>query len=175
MIIKLYDIEDETTLKGSLNGSRYKRPEDTDVSFLSPIEYEIRAVKTGGDTVWLRGPVRAQLSLTCARCLENFAFSIDSELEIELLPKDAEPQGSELELKNDEMDVYFYEGDEIEIDPYIFEEIMLDIPIKALCSDACKGMCPVCGKNLNVGTCRCDKIGSSVLGEKLKSFLKEER
>jgi uncharacterized protein len=71
------------------------------------------------------------------------------------------------------LDQYYFKGDEIDIDPYVFEEVMLNLPIKTLCSDACKGMCPVCGKNLNNGDCRCEKTGSSTLGEKLKSFLKE--
>ena len=172
MIIKLYDIQDETVVRGSLEGSKLKRSEDTDVAFLSPIEYELTITKTG-DCVWLRGPVRTKLSLVCARCLKGFACSVESRLDIELVPKDAEPQAPEVELSNDEMDIHFFEGDEIDIDPYVFEEIMLTIPIKALCSDVCKGMCPSCGKNLNTGGCRCEKIGTSVLGEKLKSFLKE--
>jgi uncharacterized protein len=173
MIIKLYDIQDETIVRGSLEGSKFKRPEDTEVSFLSPIEYEIQAMKIS-DSIWLKGPVRAHLALTCARCLENFDFSIDSQLDIELRPKDTEPRGTEVELRNDELDIYYYEGDEIEIDSYIFEEIMLDIPIKALCSDACKGICPTCGKNLNAESCRCAKTGTTVLGEKLQSLLKKE-
>jgi uncharacterized protein len=172
MIIKLYDIQDEITVRGSMEGSRLKRPEDKDLSFLSPIDYEIAATKTG-DSVWLSGPVRAKLSLTCARCLEGFTLDVDARLNIELMPKETEPHSPEVELKNDEMDTYFYEGDEIEIDPFIFEEVMLNLPIKALCSDACKGMCPSCGKNLNLEACRCDKIGATALGQQLRSFLKE--
>jgi len=172
MIIKLYDIQGETVVHGNLEGSKLKRAEDTDLSFLSPIDYEITVSKTG-DSIWLRGPVRTKLFLTCARCLEGFAFGVESRLNVELMPKEAEPHAPEVELHNDEMDIYFYEGDEIDIDPYIFEEIMLNLPIKALCSDACKGMCPSCGKNLNIEACRCDKIGATALGEKLRSFLKE--
>jgi uncharacterized protein len=173
MIIKLYDMQEALVVRGTLEGLKFKRPEDAEVSFLSPIRYELIVTKTG-DNLWLRGPVHADLSLSCSRCLESFAYSIDSELSIELMPKEAEPSGSEVELKNDELDIYYYEGDEIDLDPYVYEEVMLGIPLKALCSDSCKGMCPVCGKNLNVETCRCEKIGTTVLGEKLKSFLKKQ-
>ena len=171
MIIKLYDLQDTISVKGSLDGAKLRRPEDTDIGFASPIEYEITIQKVG-DNVWLRGPVSAELSLTCARCLEEFTFPVSSNLDIELLPRQKTPAGEEVELKTDEMNVYYFEGDEIDIDPYVFEEVMLDLPLKALCSDACKGICPVCGKNRNVEECGCEKTGTA-MGEKLKIFLKD--
>jgi uncharacterized protein len=172
MIIRVYDIQESISVKGTVDGSGLKRPEDADLTFLSPIEYELRVSRVG-DNVRIQGPVEASLSLTCDRCLEPYAFTVRSVLDIELMPKEKQPKVAEMELQADEMDVYYFEGEEIEIDPYVFEEIMLNIPIKVLCSDACKGMCPVCGKNLNIEECRCEKTGTSALGEKLKSFLKE--
>jgi len=172
MIIKLYDLQENTSVKGLLDGARLKRPEDSDIAFLSPIEYEL-TVQKSGDNIWLRGPVRANLSLACARCLEQFDFSVASRLDIELLPRQEAPAAAELELTTDEMNVYYFEGEEIDIDPYVFEEIMLNLPVKALCSEGCKGICPVCGKNLNVDECRCERTGSTAMGEKLKAFLKD--
>ncbi len=172
MIIKLYDIQEGISVKGTLDGSRFAGPEDADVSFAGPIEYDL-TVKKIGDNVWVEGPVRARLSLTCDRCLEQFAYAVESRLDIELQPKEKEPTAPEVELKTDEMNLYYFEGDEIDLDPYVFEEIMLNMPLKSLCSEACKGMCPSCGKNLNLEECRCEKTGGSVLGEKLRSFLKE--
>jgi uncharacterized protein len=172
MIIKLYDIEEGVSVKGKLDGSRFKRPEDSDISFLAPIEYELTVTKSG-DNVWVQGPVRARLSATCARCLEEFAFSVESMLEIELLPKEKAAFAPEVELKPEEMDLCYFEGEEIDLDPYVFEEVMLNIPIKTLCSEACKGMCPTCGKNLNLEECRCDKTETSILTEKLKPFMIE--
>ncbi|OPY69137.1 MAG: hypothetical protein A4E57_01342 [Syntrophorhabdaceae bacterium PtaU1.Bin034] len=172
MIIKLYDIQERMSVKGALDGSRFKRPEDADLSFASPIEYNLTVWKAG-ENVWVKGPVRATLTLTCARCLEDFSFFVESEIDIELMPKEKQPSEPEVELKTEEMNLYFFEGEEIDIDPYVFEEVMLNIPIKALCSESCKGMCPSCGKNLNLEQCRCEKTGTTALGEKLKSFLKE--
>jgi uncharacterized protein len=172
MIIRLYDIEQGISVRGTMDGSRLKRPEDTDVSFLSPVEYDLKVSKAGVN-IWIKGPVRARLSLVCARCLEQFAFSVETEMDIELWPKESAPSAPEVELKTEELNVYYYEGDEIDLDPLVFEEVMLNMPIKALCSEACKGICPGCGKNLNLEACQCEKGGTSVLGEKLKSFLKE--
>ena len=172
MIIKIYDIEESLSAKGRFDGSKFRRPEDEELSFGSPIEYELTVTKSG-DTVWIRGPVRAEVTLRCSRCLEDFAYSIRTDLDIEFAPKSAAPDAPEIELKSDELDLYYYEGEEIEIDSFVFEEVMLNLPIKALCSESCKGICPTCGKNLNVEQCRCKKIGTTVLSEKLATFLKE--
>jgi uncharacterized protein len=172
MIIKLYDIQEGISVRGTLDGDALKRPEDSDISFLSPVEYELEIEKTG-NSIWIRGPVVARLSLTCARCLEQFTFSVASKLDMKLLPRNEAPSAPELELKTEEMDMYYFEGEEIDINPYVFEEIMLNIPLKALCADACKGVCPGCGRNLNIEECRCEKSGSTILTEKLNVFLKD--
>lgn len=172
MIIKVYDIEQSISVEGKLDGSRYQRPEDSGVSFLAPINYELTVTKSG-DNLWVHGPVRAQLSTMCDRCLEDFAFSVESELDIELSPKEKTVVAAEVELTPAEMDVYYFEGEEVDLDPYVFEEVMLNIPIKSLCSDSCRGLCPTCGKNLNIGECPCGKASAGVLADKLTSFLKK--
>ena len=172
MIIKLYDIEQALSVKGKLDGSHLLRAEDSDLSFLTPIEYELTVTKSG-NTVWVRGPVRATLSTVCDRCLEEFSFSVESDMDIELVPRTEATAAQEVELKPEEMDLYYFEGEEIDLDPYVFEEVMLNIPIKALCSESCKGMCATCGKNLNFGECGCEKPDTSVLAGKLKPFLKK--
>jgi uncharacterized protein len=172
MIIKLYEIQDRMSVRGELEGAAFKRPEDSDISFLSPVGYDL-TIEKAGDGFWVYGPVGARLSLTCARCLEQFAFTVASRLDIDLLPRRKTPGASEIELKTEEMNIYYFEGEEIDIDPYVFEEIMLNMPLKALCAESCKGMCPSCGKNLNLEECRCEKTGPTHLAEKLTSFLKD--
>jgi uncharacterized protein len=169
MIIKLYEIEDEIRVEGEVDGARFKRPEDAELNFPRPITYDLKIEKIGED-FRVFGKVNGLLSFPCARCLEEFSYAIETELHIDLMrkPKDFDP---EIELRDEELDVCYFEGDEVDLDPYVYEEVVLSIPIQALCSDACKGMCPQCGKNLNREECRCDRPGTSLLGEKLKLFL----
>jgi uncharacterized protein len=172
MIINLYDISEHLSIKGTLDGSKYQAPEENTVSFLSPVGYDLILTRSG-QNVWVRGPVEAKLALVCDRCLEDFTYTVRANLDIELVPKESAPDAPEVELKSEELDQYYFEGEDIDLDPYVYEEVMLNIPIKSLCNESCKGMCPVCGKNLNLAECRCDKTGTGTLGEKLKTFLKE--
>lgn len=57
----------------------------------------------------------------------------------------------------DEEPVYFFEGDEIDLFPYVEQSVFLQKPMKTLCSEDCKGLCPQCGINLNENECSCEK------------------
>ena len=172
MIVKLYDIEESLTVRGTMDGSRYKRPEDVEIAFESPIDYALTIQKMG-DNLHIWGPVHATLRLTCDRCLEGFTLPVDAQMNVELAPKGDAPKAAEMELRGDEMNLEYYEGDELELDPYVFEEVMLAVPIKVLCNEACKGICPECGKNRNGGECVCKGTEGTPLGEKLKTFLQD--
>jgi uncharacterized protein len=172
MIVKIYDIEESIAVRGTMDGARYKRPEDAEISFDAPIEYAL-TIRKMGDTLHISGPVHSVLKLTCDRCLETFTLPVDAQMNVELAPKGDAPKVAEMELKGDEMNLEYYEGEELEIDPYIFEEVMLAVPLKSLCSEGCKGICPGCGKNRNTGECACPASDGTVLGDKLKTFLQE--
>ena len=92
-------------------------------------------------------------------------------MSIKLVPRTELPDAPEMELHGEDLDVYYYEGDEIDVDPFVYEEVMLNMPVRPLCSEACKGICPQCGKNRNTEKCDCPEAPLSLLGEKLKSFL----
>jgi uncharacterized protein len=98
---------------------------------------------------------------------------VSAHLNIELAPKLDQPKLPEVELTCEEMNLYYFEGDELDLEPYVYEEVMLAIPIKALCDEACKGICPVCGRNQNTEACKCGASKGTSLGEKLQVFLKD--
>ena len=172
MIVKLHDIEESIIVKGAMDGSKYKRPEDADLIFETPVEYELSVTKIGSN-VRVEGPVRCVMRLFCDRCLEAFSLPVSAHLGIELAPAGDRSTLPEVELAGEEMDLDYFEGDELELDPYVYEEVMLAIPIKALCDEACKGICPVCGKNQNTEACKCGASKGTVLGERLQALLKD--
>jgi len=169
MIIKLSEIEDHIVVSGTLDDMNYRRIEGESTVF-SPIEYTITITKFD-KLISIKGSIDGTITLTCAKCLEEFFLPLHTTIDIELVPKEMTPHVAELELKGDDLDIYYFEGDEIDVDPYIYEEVVLNIPIKPLCHDACKGLCDVCGKNKNIEECTCHKNSYTLLAEKLKPFM----
>ena len=72
-----------------------------------------------------------------------------------LVPAKAEESREEIELSEEDLEYGYYEGEIVDCDPLIYEQIVLQIPIKVLCTEDCRGLCPDCGTNLNLEACNC--------------------
>ncbi len=79
------------------------------------------------------------------------------------------------ELKGDEMDTGFYTGSEINLHDILKEQILLNIHMKPLCDENCKGICPKCGKDLNTESCFCEEKDIDPRLEVLKSLLEKQK
>ncbi len=169
-MIRLSEIEDTQILKGEMDIAEFPRTDDIDFRLLKPVCYELSVAKFD-DTVTIDGALDVSASLACGRCLEEFDIELSVTMSIKLVPGTELPDSPEMELRGEDLDIYYYEGDEINIDPFIYEEVILNMPVRPLCSEACKGICPQCGKNKNTEQCDCPEAPLSLLGENLKSFL----
>jgi len=127
-----------------------------DFDFEKPLQTEVRVWKAGQSVV-IRGSVETALQLQCVRCLKGFSFPLTSSFELTLLPLKKTPAVEEVELGEKDMESSFYEGGEIQLSEIACEQIFLEIPFKPLCQEDCKGLCPKCGKDLNLGSCGCVK------------------
>ena len=106
------------------------------------------------ETVFIEGTAEAALEAPCCRCLEMTRLPVKSSFKYTLAPSLAEQQ-EERELTAEDLDFAYYEEDTIDLDSLIFEQIIPQIPIKFLCTETCKGLCPRCGVNLNTAGCQC--------------------
>jgi uncharacterized protein len=127
-----------------------------DFDFDSPLQGEARIDKAG-QSVLIQGKVHASLRFRCVRCLKEFSYPLSSTFELTLHPLKESSLGEETELSPEDMESNFFEGEEIHLSEIACEQIFLDIPYQPLCQEACKGLCPVCGKDLNLGSCSCAK------------------
>lgn len=129
-----------------------------------------------GGMVHITGHVRATPQLECSRCLESFPFEIDTDLDIDLAPAGSLGREGEHELVHGELDVEFYQGDEIEPREIIREQLLISIPMVALHSPACKGLCSVCGADLNKSECGHHRNAPGDFGafSALKDLLKKQ-
>jgi uncharacterized protein len=118
----------------------------------------------------VKGSIRTAAALPCARCLKECIVPIVSEFkEYFILPKYA-PQEEDKELLHDDLDISFLPEEGIELRDIVEEQIWLNIPLKTLCHDRCKGLCSICGADLNSGECGCDRQYSDPRFAALKSF-----
>src|SRR5215475_12169135 len=110
-------------------------------------------VEADGVEVFVRGRLAATVPLTCSRCVEAFAGRVAADLDVRLLPRPA--AADSVELGADDLDVDFYDNDELDLSRVVENETTLALPMKPLCRPDCRGLCAVCGANRNVVTCAC--------------------
>jgi uncharacterized protein len=110
-----------------------------------------------GTTLRVKGSLNFTALQDCSRCLNDFECSVSQPLELFYRTGKLEDSlvGKEAELTSDDLNVIAYKGNELDIWPDIREAMMLAMPMKPLCSEDCRGICPTCGKDLNIGECRC--------------------
>jgi len=125
-----------------------------DFLFETPIEATAKVWKAGQSIV-IKGGLKALLRLRCARCLEEFSYPLSSTFEVALTPSKEASSEEEVELSEEDMESNFYEGGEIQLSEIACEQIFLEIPYQPLCREDCRGLCPVCGKDLNRTSCEC--------------------
>ena len=70
-------------------------------------------------------------------------------------PEQPEEQEDEVELSDREVVVGYYDGERLDLGDVVREQLFLSLPLKRLCREDCRGLCPTCGKNLNTGACGC--------------------
>ncbi len=114
-----------------------------------------------GDRVRVIGHVSAELETACSRCLKPVGFDVDKDVDLEYWPDpEVEKEGEEISLSYDELSIGFYRDDQLDLSGVISEQIVLEIPMKPVCEEACQGLCPQCGADLNETACACEPVTS---------------
>ena len=124
------------------------------------------------ENIRVTGRVTAPLGLSCSRCLVDYPSFVDTNFTIFFRKDSIKTVSTEDELELGEMDLLSstYSGDEIDLTPEIEEQVAMEIPVKPLCSEECKGLCHQCGTDLNISSCSCSKEPVSITFSALKNF-----
>lgn len=113
-------------------------------------------IRRAGRRANVSGRLTARLQVDCDRCLKLVELPVDSEFELEYVtPEDYQSQQA-VELTEADLDLSVFDGEAIDIDELVTEELLLAVPAHVLCNDDCKGMCPVCGEDRNHVNCGCE-------------------
>jgi uncharacterized protein len=109
----------------------------------------------GGD-IWIEGSFEALGDGLCDRCSDPVTLRLGKAFRTFLTPKSRDrAPGAKVELHEEDLDVGYYDGTGVETNDVLWEQVALELPLKVVCSEACRGVCPVCGKNRNLEECSC--------------------
>jgi uncharacterized protein len=123
------------------------------IGLSGPLSGWIKVYLTG-KKVTVEGVLSTSLKLRCDRCLAPYDRDLSTNFRVFLSLRPYKGK-LDIELSEDDLDINFIDGRYLDSDQIIREQIALNIPMKAICSVDCKGLCPVCGCNLNIETCSC--------------------
>ncbi|HWO19195.1 MAG TPA: DUF177 domain-containing protein [Kofleriaceae bacterium] len=119
-----------------------------------------------GAHVFAAGTFRGEVTVACSRCVEPVKIPIDEKLRVTFMPRHELPEDAEeeaagegeegAEVAEEDLDLFPYDGESIDLEPLFREQFVLAVPFAPLCREDCKGLCPQCGIDRNTGTCSCE-------------------
>jgi len=158
-LIKKKSVHKDLDLDIDLDGFSYGYD---DIKVIEPIKFK-GELDVLGELFVMQGIVTGTIELTCSRCLVQFPHKLDIKI-IEKFSNDAD-------IADKDDDVTLIDSTTLDITEIVLGNIILSLPIKRLCSETCKGLCPNCGADLNVSECNCETVDVDPRLAKLKNFL----
>jgi len=144
--------------------------------FRTPVQVDVHVSVVGG-VIELDGYIQVEVEIPCGRCLTPSVYSLSGDFHqsfVEELPNITGEDGEELELTAEEMGLELFDGEAIDLDDEVQQQVVLLLPAHPLCDEACKGLCVECGANLNEEPCECAEKKVSMHFAALKDFKVEK-
>lgn len=146
-------IENEVSVSPDIMGEVLR---DKGLTVTKP--FHIRYVverEEGSDTIHAAVDVDGEIEAACARCLDRIVHRMDLHLKTDYLPAPSD-MAENLEEERVNSEIGYYRKN-VRLGEYIISELVLALPMRFICSEDCKGLCPGCGVNLNQEECRCER------------------
>ncbi len=167
---------DLTSLENSAGSFAYSYgPEelvlnDERLKILEPPQVHGRLVLKDQEVV-LTGDVAAVLEVDCDRCLKAVSLPVETSFDLKYLTGQEYRTLNTAELKEEDLSVAVFDGEVIDIDEVVREQLLLSVPTHVLCDQACKGLCSVCGADRNSVICNCEQAEVDPRWAPLKGLL----
>lgn len=124
----------------TVNGQRF--------TFVDPVEVSGQIINRD-DNFWLKGEAEALIATNCVSCLEPFQLKLHTVID--------EIYGKAKELYDPDDEIVVFDGEVLDIEPEVIKSLLMEIPMRVVCSPDCRGLCQGCGCNLNIKQCDCEK------------------
>ena len=116
---------------------------------------EAALVPHSSGEVRIQGRYSVEIGAPCDRCLERTRYPLEVSFDLFYRPVETIAREEEVGIDEAESEIGFYEGGGIELEDVLREQILLALPMQRICSETCKGICPMCGQNRNQAACNC--------------------
>ena len=128
-------------------------PQDEDYRVAAPVELSMTVEKAGADTFRVAGRATTRLEMACSRCLEPFEIPVDVSFDLRYVPHVENTGEGEREIVEEDLTTAYYREGLLDVTDLLREQFQLALPMKPLHDEACRGLCPECGANLNRTDC----------------------
>ena len=165
--VDLKDLDQKVSLEGALDPGVIDFGSEG-VRQIGPLTWTATAERAG-EEIRIAGSLSGTMESNCSRCLEPARYDIQKTFDLFFLERDEDlfDEDQDVELTEEDTRTAFFSGTQLAIGDVLREQVMLALPMKALCKVDCKGLCPVCGTNRNLNTCNCSDESFSPHMEKL--------
>ncbi len=134
-------------------------------------ELQVEGVATLIDReIHVKGALATQLHMECARCLEPVVLPVKRNFDLYYVPLEEAPEEDEQPVPRGQEELGFYSGETLVLEDVAKEQVLLSLPMRVVCREDCKGLCPKCGINRNRETCGCSETQVDPRWEALKKF-----
>ena len=145
------------------------RLDESEVRLAGPTEI-CGLIQRNGNEVELRGELHTTVEVLCGRCLKPVVLPLDAKFAERFAPEIAWRNEEQHELGEQDLNLAAFDGEAIELDDLIREEILLALPSHVLCREECQGLCAQCGADLNSAVCDCQSKEIDSRWEALKDL-----
>ena len=143
------------------------------VRLIGPPEVTGRVSRSGHE-VRLRGKIVATAEVDCDRCLKSVSVPVETEFDVAYVPSEDYARDEAAELQAEDLSLSVFDGETVDLDELVREQVLLTLPARALCGEDCKGLCPTCGTDRNVNPCDCQSKDTDPRWAALKEVMSDE-
>jgi uncharacterized protein len=162
MIIEIHELErhpidfEERIAPGTIDlGPDFHQSQDLSTTGRAQLVRELHGKHHAINDIRIAGELWSQVEVACARCLEAIVKNVNRKFDLLYRPQGSDAGREQLSVTAAEAEIGYYEGDGLLLEDVLREQLLLALPLKAICRDDCKGLCPQCGRNLNQEQCNC--------------------
>ncbi len=154
-------------------GPDLRQKTDLTTSGRAQLVEEHRGPKQTVKDIRLVGEYATRVELSCARCLEPVVRDLAQSFDLLYRPLGVDAGPHERSVQEGDTEIGYYEGEGLRLQDVLREQVLLAVPLKAVCREECRGICPQCGRNLNQESCHCAATPPDPRWDALKELKKD--